>query len=427
LILGENVKKMFLLAVAAAVSAIPEGLPIVVTITLAVGVSRMAARQAIVRKLPAVETLGSTTVICSDKTGTLTKNEMTVTMVYDGEQVYEISGSGYEPQGKIYLRGEAIDPATHDHLPMLFRIGLLCNESDIYEEEGRYKVDGDPTEGALIVSGLKAGLDREDERVQYPQKAIIPFESERGFMATLHEHQGQRLVFAKGAPEKLMELCTEYGTADRQDLAQAANNFARQGLRVLALAYKEVPPDQEELNHQDLETGLIFAGLQGMIDPPRPEAIEAVAGCRKAGIRVVMITGDHAITAVAISQELKIVERRPQARRENEIDDLSDAELFALLKEVAAVVAQQAGISDNAAKAGAGRRVRSLPEPELFDLIKKLTAALVKRTESEFDDPKVLTGKDLEGMTDDELFERLERVSVFARFPPTTSSASSSS
>jgi magnesium-transporting ATPase (P-type) len=300
----------------------------------------------------------------------------------------------------------------------LFRIGLLCNESDIYEEEGRYKVDGDPTEGALIVSGLKAGLDLQAERDQYPQVAIIPFESERGFMATLHQHQGQRLVFVKGAPEKLLDMCTAYGTSDRHDISRAANDFARQGLRVLALAYKEVPPEQGELSHQDLETGLIFAGLQGMIDPPRPEAIEAVAGCKEAGIRVVMITGDHAITAVAISQELKIVERRPQARKDNEIDDLSDAELFALLKEVAAVVAQQAGISEDTKKVVASRRVRSLPEPELFELIKKVTAALVKRTEPGFEGPQVLTGKDLEGMTDDELFERIERVSVYARVSP---------
>lgn len=184
ILIGEKPADMFMTAVAAAVATIPEGLPIVVTITLAVGVARMAQQNAIIRRLPAVETLGSTTVICSDKTGTLTKNEMTVRLVYDGRRIYEVTGSGYEPEGEILEEGRAIRVEADSDLSFLFRIGLLCNESDVYEEEGRYRVDGDPTEAALIVAAMKAGLKPEEERDRYPQLFLIPFESDRGYMAS---------------------------------------------------------------------------------------------------------------------------------------------------------------------------------------------------------------------------------------------------
>lgn len=289
-------------AVAAAVATIPEGLPIVVTIAMAVGVARMARQNAIIRKLPAVETLGSTTVIGSDKTGTLTKNEMTVKMIYDGFHVYEVEGSGYEPEGGILHEGRSIDAKEFKNLLQVLRIGLLCNESNLYEEDGQYKVDGDPTEGALIVSALKAGLKVEEEKERYEQIDIVPFESERGYMATLHKHRGKKFIFVKGAPERVIDMCAN--TIDGKELnkketLRIASDFAKEGLRVLAFAYREATDDINEVLHYVIESQLIFVGLQGMIDPPRLEAIEAIRGCKRAGIRVVMITGDHAITARA--------------------------------------------------------------------------------------------------------------------------------
>jgi len=208
LLIGESAKDMFMTVVGAAVATVPEGLPIAVTVALAVGVVRMARQNAIIRKLTAVETLGSITVIGSDKTGTLTKNEMTVKLAYDGEHIYEFTGSGYDPSGEVLCEGislKNLDPELKANLYTLLRIGLLCNESDIYEEDGFYKVNGDPTEGALIVSAMKAGLNKEEEKEKYPQIAIIPFESERGYMATLHRHKGKKYIFVKGAPEKIID------------------------------------------------------------------------------------------------------------------------------------------------------------------------------------------------------------------------------
>jgi Ca2+-transporting ATPase len=331
LFLGESVKDMFMVAVAAAVATIPEGLPIVVTIAMAAGVARMAKNNAIIRKLPAVETLGSTTVICSDKTGTLTRNEMTVTRLFDGECSYGVSGIGYEPSGEIIPDGED-SLAGNGPLARLLRIGLLCNESDLFEEEGRFKIDGDPTEGALIVSALKAGLLPEEEKERYRQLAIVPFESERGFMATLHEHEHKKLIFVKGAPERIVEMCGD--TTDREEILSRATSFAEKGLRVLAFAWKEAPADQDELQHHDIETGLLFAGLQGMIDPPRPEVIEAIAGCKRAGMRVVMITGDHAVTAETIGRELGIVAGEEGVLAGRDLEAMSDDALFDRVQQV---------------------------------------------------------------------------------------------
>ena len=332
LLMGNSIKEMFLTAVAAAVGAIPEGLPIVVTITLAAGVARMARKNAIVRKLPAVETLGSTTVICSDKTGTLTRNEMTVTRLLAGEQIYSVSGSGYEPVGEILPVGEDF-AAFGEPLTVLLRIGLLCNESDIYEEEDRFKVDGDPTEGALIVAALKGGLNRAGEKESHRQLALVPFESERGWMATLHQADGEKLILVKGAPERVVEMCA-VNQEESDEVLRTATAFAGEGMRVLAFAWKEAPAEMDDLTHSDAESGLTLAGLQGMIDPPRSEAIEAISGCKQAGIRVVMITGDHAVTAQAIAVELGIIDEGGGVLVGRELEGMDDDELFARVRKV---------------------------------------------------------------------------------------------
>ncbi len=334
---GLQVVEMLITAVAASVATVPEGLPIVVTITMAIGISRMARRNAIIRKLTAVETLGSTTVIGSDKTGTLTKNEMTVTAIFDGEHTYALTGVGYEPAGQILHESQPINLKTNKHLQMTLRIGLLCNESSIYQEEGQFKVDGDPTEGALIVSAIKGGLNIEEEKKLYPQIAIIPFESERGYMATLHTHGSKKFIFIKGAPEKLLEMCTQCIAASElrtTEILNQAHIFAKQGLRVLAMAYKEAPHDMEEITHNDIEGNLIFAGIQAMIDPPRPEVIEAIKNCKKAGIKVVMITGDHATTAIAIAKMIGIIEGDGKVLTGKDLSAMTDEELFHKIKDV---------------------------------------------------------------------------------------------
>ncbi len=331
LAMGTPVPELVKTAVATMVAAIPEALPVVVTVTMAVGVSRMAQRNAIIRRLPAVETLGSTTVICSDKTGTLTKNEMTVRVIYDGEHTYEVSGSGYEPLGEIRPGEALVDPRASECLRMVLRIGLLCNESSIVSDEGRWTVSGDPTEGALIVAAMKAGLDTEEEQNTYRRIAYVPFESERGYMATLHEQGDRKWVFVKGAPEKVIELCTQCATTgafEAQDILNAAQRFARQGMRVLAFAFRTAPPATAELRHEDVEGQLTLAGLQAMIDPPRPEAIAAVEGCKRAGIRVMMITGDHATTALAIARDIGIAAEGDEALTGRQLEVLSDDELF---------------------------------------------------------------------------------------------------
>ncbi len=330
-LVGEDVKVMFMTVVAAAVATVPEGLPIVLTIALAAGVRRMARRNAVIRHLPAVETLGSTTVICTDKTGTLTKNEMTVKVVYDGEHVFEVKGTGYEPKGAILHEWVPITEPERHQLFMCFRVGLLCNESDLYEEAGEYRVEGDPTEGALIVSAMKAGLNVDEERTRYPQLDMIPFESERGYMATLHRHGSRKMIFVKGAPEKILDLCVTCFARDAlatQEILHTSNLFAQDGMRVLAMAYKEAPDHLEQIRYEDVEGDLILAGVQGMIDPPRTEVIEAIDGCRRAGIRVVMVTGDHPTTALAIGRMLGIAGGDAEVLTGRDLEGLSDDELY---------------------------------------------------------------------------------------------------
>lgn len=376
---GQPLVDMFLAAVALAVGAIPEGLPAAVTITLAIGVSRMARRQAIIRKLPAVETLGSTTVICSDKTGTLTENQMTVQQVVTMRavpatpsgampatttalvqpQLYALTGSGYVPKGAILdPQGEPLQLPTSSHVALVevLRTGLLCNDASLYREDGHWRISGDPTEGALLVSAAKGGLDREALQHLLPRVDTVPFESEHQYMATLHrvaadkasslstagEEVGspgpgdQHLVYVKGAVEKVVARCSnqllEDGTTaplEREKIEETANRIASAGLRVLAFARKFLPGEVRKITHADLEEDLTFLGLQGMIDPPREEAIRAIAACHTAGIQVKMVTGDHASTAAAIARRLNL--RAPGCQQPAEdISVLTGLELAAL-------------------------------------------------------------------------------------------------
>ena len=298
-----------LAAVTLAVAAIPEGLPAIVTIALAIGVQRMARRKAIVRKLPAVETLGSTTVICSDKTGTLTRNEMTVKVLRTPAGRYGLGGAGYRPEGSLEdVRGEIWGVELPVDVRELVLAGVLCNDAELLEREGTWTINGDPTEGALVVVGHKLGLEAEPVRRDHPRLDVIPFESERQYMATLHASaDGGRVVYVKGAPEQVLRRCSVWGE-DRAPsldaLAGEVATIAAEGMRLLAFATRRLPEETVRLAEEDVEGGLRFLGLQGMIDPPRPEAIEAVRACQAAGIEVKMITGDHPETARAIGEAL---------------------------------------------------------------------------------------------------------------------------
>ena len=301
----------FQTAVALAVSGIPEELPSLVTIALAIGVSRMAKRHAIIRKLPAVETLGNATVICSDKTGTLTENQMTVERIYAGGQHYTVSGTGYHPEGEILLQGQPVNRVKAVALQACLTCGLLCNDSQIKESAGAFSVEGDPTEGALLVVARKAGLQREQLAITHRRIDLIPFESEHRYMATLHdtEHAGAktaRVVYVKGAVEAVLSRCSD--RVDKSLVELVAAQFAQMGLRVLAFAQKPVAADTHQLKPELIESGLVFLGLQGMIDPPRVEAIEAVRNCQRAGIEVKMVTGDHAVTASAIAHSMSLTQ-----------------------------------------------------------------------------------------------------------------------
>jgi cation-transporting ATPase F len=335
---GQGAASVFEAAVALAVSAIPEGLPAVVTVTLAIGVSRMAKRHAIIRKLPAVETLGSATVICSDKTGTLTENQMTVQAIYAGSQLYQVTGSGYSPQGQI-LAQEGGDPVEVERLLALqacLLAGCLCNDTRLkLKDNGQWEVVGDPTEAALIVAGQKAGLDMDDLQRRRPRLDSIPFESEFQYMATLHRlGPEEHCIYVKGSVEALLPRCRsqmgsqgEIQPLEEERIRQQVEALARQGLRVLAFAQKPVSSSQTRVDHPDLEGDLVFLGLQGMIDPPRPEAIAAVHSCQTAGMQVKMITGDHVLTAQAIAEQMGLGGGKPvQAYSGRDLEQLSPEE-----------------------------------------------------------------------------------------------------
>ncbi|MCW8894341.1 MAG: cation-transporting P-type ATPase [Sulfurimonas sp.] len=327
----------FMASVALAVGAIPEGLPAAVTITLAIGVSRMAKQHAIIRKLPAVETLGSVTTICSDKTGTLTQNKMSVTNIFCEGNSYEIDGVGYEPKGNFFKDNKEID-SLDDKLQEVLRAGYLCNESYLVNKDGHYLIKGDPTEGALIVSALKAGLDENALNTTYPRLDILPFESDRQYMATLNKDisTNENNIYLKGSVERCLNICdyeiSDTGTVavDKDKILAKAQEYASQGLRVLALAKKVSHGDK--ISDNELDNGFVFLGLQAMMDPPRPEAIEAVKESIGAGIKVIMITGDHAHTAFSIAKMMSIVEEdaifEDTVLNGKELFSISDKELI---------------------------------------------------------------------------------------------------
>jgi magnesium-transporting ATPase (P-type) len=332
-VMGMDFVSLFQALVGIAVSTIPEGLPTLITVTLAIGVQRMAQRHAIIRRLPAVETLGSVSRICSDKTGTLTLMEMMVASAVTAESAYQVTGDGYAPTGEIKKNGTVA--GNEPVLTLMGRVCLLCNDAEIFQQDGGWKVEGDPTEGALYPFASKLGMDRQAEQVAFPRLDAIPFESEHKFMATLHKSaDGKQVLLVKGAPEVILEKCTLQQTADgrgvpldRERFAKEADRLASQGERVLALAWLKDPQVHAgSLGPADLPSTLVLLGLIGLLDPPRKEAIEAVKECHGGGIRVTMITGDHKITAAAIAKMLDIGDGKT-AITGKEIEEMDTATL----------------------------------------------------------------------------------------------------
>ena len=333
----------FMASVALAVGAIPEGLPAAVTITLAIGVSRMATKNAIIRKLPAVETLGSVTTICSDKTGTLTQNKMSVTDIFCGGSTYTVTGDGYKPEGKFLKEGKEVE-FLDDALKEILRVGYLCNESYLLEKDGHYTINGDPTEGALVVSALKAGCSEHILNTTFPRVDLLPFESDRQYMATINKDVSnkQNILYLKGSIEKTLAICDfeqvdgELKEIDRDKILHQVELFASKGLRVLAVAKKDV--DGEKIDDRLLDNRFVFLGLQAMMDPPRPEAIEAVKESIGAGIKIIMITGDHALTAFSIAKMMSIVPEETKFKGSvitgSELFNLTDEELIEKVSQV---------------------------------------------------------------------------------------------
>lgn len=344
---GEPLIEMFMTAVSLAVAAIPEGLPAVVTIVLALGMQRMVKQNAIVKKLHAVESLGSTTVICSDKTGTLTQNQMTAVKLYTGGKVYDITGEGYSPEGSCQLDGKDVEFNNNPALEQVLKISALCNDCKLEAEETdgdkNWRILGDPTEGALVVAAAKMGLTGAESNEKYPRVQEIPFDSKRKLMTTFHkDEKGNALAYTKGAPDVLIKLCNKIQRAngqvediteqDVQAIMQENSQLAGQALRVLALAYKPVAAVPDHPEPETTEKDLIFSGLIGMIDRPRPEAIEAIKVCKKAGVRVVMITGDYKDTAAAIAEELGIIKKGDSVLTGMELNQLDEKELIEAAK-----------------------------------------------------------------------------------------------
>ncbi len=339
---GESWESLFMASVSLSVAMIPEGLPAVMTITLAIGVSRMAKRNAIIRHLPAVETLGSTTVICSDKTGTLTRNEMTVQHVWAGQESFTCRGIGYTPKGNFTQNNQTFEISKKPTFLECLQAGLLCNDAVLKQSEQAWMITGDPTEGALLVSARKAGLDNSVLFKQMPRIDVIPFESQYQYMATLHFNtaSAENIIYLKGSVESVLQRCntllTKNGTLAPLEPAEINTQvalMASKGLRVLAFARLVVPTATQKINHDSVANGLEFIGLQGMIDPPREEAIQAIAACQAAGIQIKMITGDHALTAAAIAEKIGLSKQLPTGETTavhtgRELEVMTDAELI---------------------------------------------------------------------------------------------------
>lgn len=331
---------LFLSAVAIAVAAIPEGLPAVISIILAIGVRRMADRNAIIRRLPGVETLGSVSVICTDKTGTLTKSEMTVTKVVLSNMDVDVEGTGYSPEGKLSVKGESVKPESDSNLHWMIISGTLCNEARLYSENDTWFIDGNPTEGSLLTLAAKAGYDPEEIDRQWKRVDEIPFESDHKFMATINRNNSKKMIFFKGATEVVLPKCNTQmaENGDVEDLDRAwwnnrADELASQGFRILSIAMTESKEDSDSISFRHIESGLTHIGLAAIMDPPRPEAVEAVKKCSQAGIRVKMITGDHARTASAIAREMNISDGS-RVMTGTEIEKTSDEKLESMVEEI---------------------------------------------------------------------------------------------
>jgi Ca2+-transporting ATPase len=332
---------MVMFAVSLAVAAVPEALAAIVTGALAIGMHQMAQRNALVRKMPAVETLGCTTVICSDKTGTLTKGEMTVRKIFAGGRAIELTGAGYEPKGEF--KGSESDIKDNRPLQLLLQGGLLCSDAILEETEGKWIIKGDPTEGALVVAAVKAGFHETEMRLENPRLEELPFSSERKRMTTIHQMEGgKKTAFMKGAPEVVLDKCShilsdgeirELGEKAKSEILKANEEMAQAALRVLGFAYRECS-DAIQCTEDHLEHSMVFVGLAGMMDPPRGEAIEAIRVCKQVGIKPIMITGDHKLTAVAIAKEMGIYKDGDKVMTGDELEGTSEKELERIVDKI---------------------------------------------------------------------------------------------
>ncbi len=339
---GGSLFQVLMIAISLAVAAVPEGLPAVVTITLAVGLQKMAANNSIIKRLPAVETLGCTDVICTDKTGTLTKNQMTVREAYINGRVVKITGTGYVPEGQVIIEGGKATKKDHEHLDLMLKAGCLCNNALINEVEGTWEMHGDPTEGCLLTLALKGGQDIEKLKKKYERIKEFEFNSIRKRMTTVHSKGKETFAFSKGAPEILLDHCTYYydkgvkkklTDARRKKILKTTTGMAGRALRVLALAYKKLP-EKGEITLKKAENNLVFLGLVGMIDPPREEVREAIRTCRMASIRTVMITGDHHTTALAIAKEIGLYSKGDLDIKGEDLEKMSEEKLGKIIRNV---------------------------------------------------------------------------------------------